>query len=220
MNPNDLADFSGDTSDTVIRRSIVSNDGHRILVVGTIPEQGVPMVGIQVDAVSIQGSMDTMASLEEALSDILMDMDDQLMSLPLTPCKACGGRAKIGEVTSDKWKGVRYDVTCVGCGLYTKPYIWKSDASYAWRDGQYLDPKEVVLKPCLYCGKEPEVTHGIGMWYARCGCPGMSVARGDERNARMTWNSLVTEYTRRRHDLYRPQDARSSVSPDQRDEGR
>ena len=74
MNPNDLADFSADSSDTVIRRSIVSNDGHRILVVGTIPEQGVPSVGIRMDAVSIQGGLDTMVALQMALEDVLLEM--------------------------------------------------------------------------------------------------------------------------------------------------
>ena len=75
MNPNDLADIS---SDTVIRRSVVSNDGHRILVVGTIPEQGVPSIGIHVDAMRIDGSMDTMVALQMALEDVLLDMDDAL----------------------------------------------------------------------------------------------------------------------------------------------
>ena len=72
MNPNDLADM--DVSDTVIRRSIVSNDGHRILVVGTIPEQGVPSVGIHVDAIKIEGGLDTMVALQMALEDVLFEM--------------------------------------------------------------------------------------------------------------------------------------------------
>ena len=71
MNPNDLADM--DVSDTVIRRTVVS-DGHRILVVGTIPEQGVPSVGIRMDAVSIQGGLDTMVALQMALEDVLFEM--------------------------------------------------------------------------------------------------------------------------------------------------
>ena len=73
MNPKDLADFSADSSDTVIRRTVVS-DGHRILVVGTIPEQGVPSVGIRMDAVSIQGGLDTMVALQMALEDVLLEM--------------------------------------------------------------------------------------------------------------------------------------------------
>ena len=73
MNPNDLADFSADSSDTVIRRTVVS-DGHRILVVGTIPEQGVPSIGIHVDAVRIDGSMDMMVALQMALEDVLFEM--------------------------------------------------------------------------------------------------------------------------------------------------
>ena len=133
MNPNDLADFSADSSDTVIRRTVVS-DGHRILVVGTIPEQGVPSVAIRTDAMSIEGGMDTMVMLEEALGEVLTDMDDTIHAdeQPI-PC-LCGEEHP--EIKTSGMPGNRpwYRVMCPKCGSGGMWCHGRYDAMIAWQE--------------------------------------------------------------------------------------
>ena len=129
MNPNDLADM--DVFDTVIRRSIVSNDGHRILVVGTIPEQGVPSVGIHVDAVRIDGSMDTMVALQMALEDVLLEMDDVSVGPP-APC-VCGEKHPTVCEGRDL-NGIKlWMVNCPRCKRHTSRSVSKTDVVIGWR---------------------------------------------------------------------------------------
>ena len=128
MNPNDLADM--DVSDTVIRRTVVS-DGHRILVVGTIPEQGVPSIGIHVDAVRIDGSMDMMVALADTLEDVLLEMDDVSVGPP-APC-VCGERHPTVCEGRD-WNGIKlYMVNCPKCKRHTSHSVSKTDVVIGWR---------------------------------------------------------------------------------------
>lgn len=138
MNPNDLADISSISSDTVIRRSIVSNDGHRILVVGTIPEQGVASVGIHLDAVRIDGSMEAMAALEEVLSDMLIDMDDTICGDWQPVHCWCGEEhPKVESKGTPGYKRPEYRVRCPKCGLRTAWYKGRTDALVSWQEEQY-----------------------------------------------------------------------------------
>lgn len=131
MNPNDLADLSESTSDTVIRRSIVSNDGHRILVVGTIPEQGVPSIGIHVDAVRIDGSMDTMVALADTLEDVLLEMDDVSVGPP-APC-VCGFERPMVCEGRDLNGITKWLVNCPKCKRHTTTSVSKTDVVIGWR---------------------------------------------------------------------------------------
>ena len=133
MNPNDLADMSDSTSDTVIRRTVVSNDGHRILVVGTIPEQGVPSVGIHVDAIKIEGGLDTMVALEDALGDVLVEMEDAMVASPV-PCE-CGEEHP--RLVEDDDGIIRcFVVVCPRCGRHTDRWTSRTDATRAWSGGR------------------------------------------------------------------------------------
>ena len=137
MNPNDLADFSADTSDTVIRRTVVS-DGHRILVVGTIPEKSIPYVSVQMDTTEIIGGMDAMEMLKDTLGDVLTEMDAAMTDKPF-PCERCEGEPAFVVNTEG---GLRYRVQCTKCGLRTALYQWRSDAACAWCEGDYEDDDE------------------------------------------------------------------------------
>lgn len=133
MNPNDLADISSISSDTVIRRSIVSNDGHRILVVGTIPERTVPYVSVKMDSTEIIGGTEVMTTLRDTIRDVLEEMDEAMTEAPI-PCERCGGQPAF-VVSTDG--GMRYRVQCTRCGLRTGKHAMKADAACAWHEGDY-----------------------------------------------------------------------------------
>lgn len=143
MNPNDLADAFDTSSDTVIRRIVKTDDGRRILVVGTIPDKGMATVSVRMDETEIIGGEQDIWKMVEAIETVLMDMEDAKAGPPL-PCICGEEHPKVADVSSEFNRFFR--VECPRCGLHTQRYHWMSDALFDWQHEEYENWDEVKEK--------------------------------------------------------------------------
>ena len=108
----------------------------------------------------------------------------------LKPCPFCGSEAHIEE---RKMVRIWYEVRCDNCDAGTG--IWKTpdEAIKAWNTRSQRVKENLKLKPCPFCGHQPEKTvfsNGVVL-SCRIGCYAKTGLYRNAKEAIAAWNRRV-----------------------------